>query len=532
MKVMVIDDEYFTRKDICTLLKEFEDTLEISDFETPLPALDYLKSNRVDIIISDIRMPDMDGLDFFEIVEREYPGIYPMIVSGFGDFEYAQRAIKFGVKAYVLKPVDEQLFFDELAKAFSFVSSKAASENRERLLAERERSAEREIIEDRLYYFLFAGGDKPGRSEVEAEIMWAKATHCIGIVKTDVTLSTPMLQAIRDSLESCYGDTRYYLINGRNGRELVLLLYWVGALPMEEDLLYLRIRKLMKRLILEGQRSFNAKYYIAVSEIRTGLKGLEENLRRAEDLITMRFYVHSNSVLDAKCREAHVARSGSDTNQKMVLLEDLLMKGYWSTVAEELNEIFRQIGEGSLDCIYDILRICRLCYNVLVKRIWRNDYRLSEDAEKVRNRLANMSNYFDAGQLKGDILYLLDSVARADTMKISRDDLVSDLESYLNKNYDLDISLSELARKRYNVSVEHLNRKFKSRFGQNLSVYLKELRIGKACDLLKDGSLTITDIAGMVGYNDISHFIQTFKKLRGVTPGEFRRAESRTPGGV
>ena len=116
MKVMVIDDEYFTRKDICTLLEEFEDTLEISDFDTPLPALDYLKSNRVDIIISDIRMPDMDGLDFFEIVDREYPGIYPMIVSGFGDFEYAQRAIKFGVKAFILKPVDEQLFSEELAK--------------------------------------------------------------------------------------------------------------------------------------------------------------------------------------------------------------------------------------------------------------------------------------------------------------------------------------------------------------------------------------------------------------------------------
>jgi AraC-like DNA-binding protein len=336
-----------------------------------------------------------------------------------------------------------------------------------------------------------------------------------------------MLQAIRGSLESRSGDTRYYLINGRNGREFVLLLYWVGVPPMKDDLLSLRIRKLMKYIILEGQRTFNAKYYIAVSGIRAGLKGLEVNLRQAEDLITMRFYAHSNSVLDSKCREAHAARSGSDTNQKMVLLEDLLIKGYWSTVSEELHEIFRQVGEGSLDCIYDILRICRLCCNVLVKLIWRNDYRLSEDAEKVRNRLANMSNYFDAGQLKGDILYLLDSVAQADKIKIKRDDLVFDLEKYLSKNYDLDISLSELARKRYNVSVEHLSRKFKKRFGKNLSVYLKELRIGKACELLRDGSLTITDIAGMVGYNDISHFIQTFKKLRGATPGEFRRAECR-----
>jgi AraC-like DNA-binding protein len=87
----------------------------------------------------------------------------------------------------------------------------------------------------------------------------------------------------------------------------------------------------------------------------------------------------------------------------------------------------------------------------------------------------------------------------------------------------MDISLGEIAKSRYKVSAEHLNRKFKTVYGKNISTYLQELRMERARQYLEDTSLNITDIAGMTGYNDISHFIQTFKRSYNETPGEFRK---------
>jgi two-component system, response regulator YesN len=526
MKIMVIDDELFARKDLRNLMEELDPELEVCDFETPLPALEYLEETHIDFIISDIRMPDMDGLEFFEIVNRQYPWIYQIIVSGFDNFEYAQKAIKFGVKAFILKPVEQLLFNDELTKAFSSVNKKASDKIREKIIAGKEQILKRETIETWLYYFLYGGSDKSVQPEVEAEIMWTRGIHCLSIVKTDVKLTSEMLEKTRKSIDALLTKAKCFMVTGRNRGEFILLFYCEDCYLQQSNPYNLRVIKLMNSLMLDGRSSFNSNYYIAVSKTRSGRKGLEESFAQAEAIMETRFYFKSNMAIDFKKIEMFSLNENTFTNQKMVLLEDLLIKGYWKAVADEIDEIFQDIRDMSIKSVYDILSICRHCYNVLIKVLWRNDYILDQDSKKIIKKLSQISNYFDADHLKEDLCHLLNKVAEADSVKIHKDDMVCDLVNFLSKNYDLDISFSELAERRYNVSAEHLNRKFKRQSGKNLSVYLMEVRIDKARELLSDFSLNITDIAGIVGYNDISHFIQTFKKRFGDTPGEFRKKVS------
>lgn len=517
MKVVVIDDEYFTRKDICSLFKEIDETLDVADFESPIPALEYLKLNRVDVIASDIRMPDMDGLDFFEIVSEKYPDVYPIIVSGFGDFEYAQRAIRFGVKAFILKPVDEELFLMEARKALSTVSVKNAGSGQASL------STDRKNAEEWLHEFLFGRSDEPGRVATDLETMWARRVHCLSIVRTDMELTSPFIRAIRESLEAFAAEVTPLVVGGRSRSEVLLLLYREDDQQRQDDLLLSATNKTMREIMSEMRRHFDLHYYIATSGPRTGLKGLEEGLASAEASMKRRFCTNANTILDPNEGGERAAKDRALTNQVMVLIEDLLNKRYWGAANDQLNGVFVKIHEDGPDCAYDILRVCRHCYNVLVKLIWRNDYVLNELGRKARSRLANMDGYFNSVRLKEDTSLLLSAVAEADSVIVHRDHMVDDLIAFLEKNYDLDISFHGLAQTRYRVTVEHLNRKFKKQSGKNLSVYLKELRIEKARELLNDPALAVTDIAGMVGYNDVSHFIQIFKKLRGETPGEYRR---------
>jgi two-component system, response regulator YesN len=520
MKIMIIDDELYIRKDLHNLLEEFDYDLDVVDFENPLPALNYLKSTRVDIIISDVRMPDMNGLEFFEIIYKKYPSIYLIIVSGFSDFEYAQKAITFGVKAFILKPVDEKIFDIELFKALNVVKENAPIKIKKNSNNQLLNNIE---IEKKIYSFLFRDSDKIGNMITEDPLLGVKGVHSLCMVNTDVKLTSIMLDKIRLIIESFLKKINYYLITSKNRQNYILVFHCERCSLQKNEALYVWILKLMNNLISLSKSEFNANCFISISEIRSTQKGIEENYAQAESIMRMRFYSDNPSVLQVKDFNTSIFNDKTLTHQKMILLENLLVKRCWECVSHEIYEIFQHVSTSGFKSTYDIISIGRLCSNVLIKMIWRNDFQLKDDSDKVIKRLSNINNYFSLVHLKDDILYLLDSVSEAANLKINRDDIVEDLIKFLHKNYDLDISFSDLAEIRYKISVEHLNRKFKKKLGNNISIYLKELRMKKAGELLGDSSLSITNIAGMVGYNDISHFIHTFKIIYEETPGEFRK---------
>ena len=124
-------------------------------------------------------------------------------------------------------------------------------------------------------------------------------------------------------------------------------------------------------------------------------------------------------------------------------------------------------------------------------------------------------------ELKKYIKMILREVAGA-PQETENTFLIDDLISYLEIHYSNDITLNELAEHKYFVSAGHLSRLFKAKTGMNFSKYLMSLRMKKAEEYLENTDFDITDIASLTGYNDVSHFTQTFRKNSGMTPSEFR----------
>lgn len=122
-------------------------------------------------------------------------------------------------------------------------------------------------------------------------------------------------------------------------------------------------------------------------------------------------------------------------------------------------------------------------------------------------------------ELKTYILQLLRDVCDEESQKSS---IIEDLLKYLEWNYQYDITVNELAAHKYFVNPSYLSRLFKAETGKTFSKYLIELRMKKAAELLKESGLKISDVAVCVGYNDVSYFIQTFKKHYTVTPEQFK----------
>ena len=123
--------------------------------------------------------------------------------------------------------------------------------------------------------------------------------------------------------------------------------------------------------------------------------------------------------------------------------------------------------------------------------------------------------------------YLMDIIREIcdqeqNSLKNGGNAIIRDILHYVEQNYQYDLSLQELAEKKYFMNSSYLSRLFKSAVGQTFSRYVIELRIKKARELLKDKTMKTNDVAAQVGYNNTSHFIQSFKKLCGCTPEEYR----------
>lgn len=138
MRVLVADDEYYARKALLKILAEL-DVEVAADMETGQEVIDYLeRDSRVDAVLTDIRMPEINGLQVAEHISRSYPDVSVIIVTGYADFSYAQQALRFGVKDYVTKPLRR----DSIKKALDGVSASKCRRESSRLASRQERDLE------------------------------------------------------------------------------------------------------------------------------------------------------------------------------------------------------------------------------------------------------------------------------------------------------------------------------------------------------------------------------------------------------
>ena len=182
------------------------------------------------------------------------------------------------------------------------------------------------------------------------------------------------------------------------------------------------------------------------------------------------------------------------------------------------------LDSGDVNAYYDmILNILRS-----VNRYYRSLYNENEAMDcKVEIMFSRRYDLYVFKHPEELEEYLMDIIREIcdqeqNSLKNGGNAIIRDILHYVEQNYQYDLSLQELAEKKYFMNSSYLSRLFKSAVGQTFSRYVIELRIKKARELLKDKTMKINDVAAQVGYNNTSHFIQSFKKLCGCTPEEYR----------
>lgn len=532
IKIFLVEDEIVIRNGIKNSIhweKEGYDFVgEASDGELAYP---MIIKEKPDILITDIRMPFMDGLELSKMVKKELPDIKILILSGYDEFDYAKEAIRLGVTEYLLKPISSVKLLESLGTVTKIIEQ----EREERKLWEhyqQEMQENKEQNKYKLFNDLLAGRMSMAEALEQGKklgIELGAEGYCVVLFKVMtsehrmdyrdyIVEAQERMEALAESTEKVLWYQRgvegwAFIIQGKKGSEL------------EE-----RTNTLMKQLQEIAQEYPELEYFGGIGTQVERMRMLRESYERAYQAFANRFVGKMNRIiafdqLSVYQEQESIEYQGLGAmgeNQK--LLETFLRSGTKEEVHSFISVYFEALHEENLKSImlrqYVVMEafICALSFGE----------KLQLSKEKIRGEIGDVNDVPQHIQSIEDTKAYMETLISRMIMlrdKVSDcrySDIIRRAKRYTENHYmSEDISLNTVAAE-VNMSPSYFSSVFSQEAGQTYIEYLTSVRMDKAKELLLYSQMRISDIGYEVGYKDAHYFSYIFKKTQGCSPKEYR----------
>ena len=542
LKTFLVEDEVVIREMIKKMIPweqyGFELAGEAADGEMALPLI--LKS-KPDLLITDIKMPFMDGLTLCRLVKKELPDIRIVILSGYDDFNYAKQAISIGVEDYLLKPITKNAFIERLKEIHNrYEHEKTQREYYEKFrleMQEYEKNASRDFFETLV------------RADSDLAELYRRADKLnLDIVAEayNILIFTPdTSEGNYNSYEECSDweaevqdkINTYFL----NHPVAILFRHQVFSYAIlvkgQKDTIEKNTEECVKAIQdIMDQTERRTDWFIAVGKSADRLSMLGHSYRTAVRANSFR-YLYDGHILDYQSLEAQKENPSDSRREDSVQLRNvninslnpaILQKFLSSGLAEEVDDFIRDyfnaIGQEPMGSLvfrnYVVLNV-RFSVLSFLKKLGCDDSEIS--GQEMENIMDETGKTIEAavaycGKILKKAIALRDENAGDQNRSVLK--LAVD---FIDHNYmDEEISLNKAAHVA-NVSANHFSALFSQNMGQTFTEYLTDLRMSKAKELLRCTAMRSSEIAGEVGYKDAHYFSYLFKKTQGMTPSEYRK---------
>ena len=502
-RILVVDDEKIERKGVMFLFKQMDIECEIVEIVNGQVALEYLENNEVDILLTDVKMPHMDGMELIkQIKERNLnPNMKIIIVSGYSDFEYAKLAVKLGVSDYILKPVDPKEFEPTLRKILDELDSQKYEQD----LKEKSMSFMKQ-------HYLYSLVNGLGSNEVEE----------LGLSKNDLNIDYHRLMLLEfeqsffgktdtgflQNVQECIGEMEFEYLN-LNTDQCVLFFE-----KRESDEKYWKeVATKIQQMILEKHK---LTVYIAISKGFEDTRYITNAFEEAEILMENRFYATESKIYisyadDQVAIDEHI---DDDTLMKQ-MKQDIKMKD-----TENLKVHFEKLcmkykRKNDFSQVY-----IKFIFSNLLKDFYDNLPDVSAlDLNSEIEKLYKSADFQTVIDIVNVNIKRLEDTFQANPQMIHRE--IESVKQYIYEHYGEEISVEYLADLVY-MAPSYLSCVFKKETGQNLSKFIKAYRMEKAREMLEESHKKIVTISNEVGYPNVSYFCQSFREYFGISPQKFR----------
>ena len=532
IKVFLVEDEIIIRNGIKNSINwemhGYDFVGEASDGELALP---MILEKKPDILITDIKMPFMDGLELSEQVKKVLPATKIMILSGYNEFDYAKMAIKIGVTDYLLKPISSEKLLDAVNKVAEEIR-KEQSEKEQMNQYAREMQENKESEKFQFFNQVFAGSLPFGECLEQGKQLGMEISaegYCVVLFKTVMT-EHPMdydeeIVNAAEEIEKL-GEQTEKLLWFRRGVEGwgFVVQGTVG------DELTTRVVKLQENLENLLGKYKNLEYFGGIgsqvgrfSEIKSSYndanRAFAERFSRNLSQFIRYSEVHKVQVQD----DVEMHRLGTMAeNRKM--LERFLKIGTENEIKSFMDAYFDAIGEQNLQSMM-LRQYIVMDTFISIQSIGDSLNIEKEDIERELGDIREVSQYVQDLNATGK--YLEDLVRRMIQLREQASgrrysEIIERARDYIRQNYMSDEISLNLVAASVNISPSYFSSLFSQEVGSTFVEYLTGVRMEKAKELLMCSDKRTSDIGYEVGYKDSHYFSYIFKKTQGCSPKEFR----------
>ncbi len=531
LKVFLVEDEYVVREGIKNNIDwnahGYEFCGEAGDGELAFP---MIQKEKPDIVITDIKMPFMDGLTLSRMIKSEFPWVEIIILTGYEDFQFAREAIKIGVSCYLLKPVNGE----SLLKEVDQLAEKILEKKEEREAAKRYEEEMRERTElDKRDFFnkLIKGGLHASELIEESKKLSIDITavrynvvlikvwsdkHDIGEFSNSVLKVEEGIRKIADENGAIFFD---FIVEG------TALLFKGDSDASIEKQVDTAISQM--KALFEGYK--HIRYFGAIGQVVGRVTEIHTSFDWASRAFAHLYLTSENAFLVGSqdgLRPENDVNILSEIDPQHIdrrLVKRFLRGGEPSEITFFLEEYLNNIGNDAIRSSMLRQYIAMDVYFCVVDFL-ENELGIERGEIDKKVDIPNQEVLSDENKTSDYLLDILETaLSLRQTHALGRyHDVMKQAVAYINEHYsEEELSLNTLAAQ-VNFSPNHLSAIFKQETGQPFIKYLTDYRMDMAKELLSRTSKKSNEIGILVGYKDPHYFSYLFKKTQGITPTQYR----------
>jgi len=487
-------------------------------------ALEVVGREKADILITDIRMPGYGGLELIEKVRKLVPDIRIMIISGYANFDYAQTALKLGVKDYLLKPINKEALNDSLEKMIEEIRTERKSNQ---ILYDIRREHEEEISKIRNMLILDLIHNRG--EHITEEILEKKYHFCMqpGVLQVVSIKSDRLTETENDSFLELLWDKMMEIMNHELEKRCFDFIFYPSGQYLYGILNYAsrNVEEVRKALRRGFNQMLTRNDFLGNSRLSMGAG---KRVKRAEDIFGS--FLSARHAVDERILEGN-GRLLELENDNPVLFEKKLLDKFTRNISNAIQTLNIEEVKSTVQNIYaetirtpgvhgwEIMELVSQCGNIFILMMdFLDKTELQEQFQEQCEERISSEELFEF--LRN---YMCDRIR--DMITKREEDTIRPVrlaKQYIHNHYQDQITLDEVSE-HVGLTTAYFSVLFKKETEIGFARYLMNERIEGAKVLLRETNMSVSEICRKVGYNDLKHFTRLFEKNVGVKPALYRK---------
>ncbi|GMK39975.1 hypothetical protein PCCS19_30300 [Paenibacillus sp. CCS19] len=542
--ILLVDDESYVTESLARTIPWHDlGVTNVYQAESAKEALELLEEQEIDIVVSDIRMPGMDGLELIAVIGERWPNVRCMLLTGHSDFDYAKRALQLKAADYILKPVNDDEFVVSISNAVEKLHEEWKEADKYNQLMY-DRKSDYTVLRNHLLHDLLLGRQLNGalvqnklqQYEISLSVDEPAVLMLIQFSSpfddSDAQSASLMEYAVGNIAEEIFGGS-FRVWCGKTPHDCLVLLAQMKDSGRKRYSTVEQpgpaVREQLSEAAVRFQEQTSKFLRSETSCFITGWFPFPEGVADGYRSALSAFFLNeqgtepSQSIqfLEEMVDRSLPAKSLEQLHKPPTLLH-LLESKQWSAARDKIHEVFDLLGRTTRarEHLYEVFLYVS---NAFMYSAHKRGQFMTDIDHSAFDMLLDRSGIHSQDKLRGWAVSMLGKLESelSSTESSTRTHLVKQVQEIVEQTLGQDTSVKTIADKVYLHPV-YLSKIYKADTGESLSDYIIRMRMERAHYMLKKTNKKIYEITAELGYQNPQYFSKMFKKYYGMTPQEFR----------